>query len=252
MRFLSYAVWSLVVLLALGGTQASATITNGDFSSGLTGWSTTGVVTTATSYTYGGAGGGTILPTAGTQVAELVNAGGVADTSMDTFLGLKRNTLQKFSDSLTHPGYADYSLTTGSVLKRTLTGASGILSFDWNFWRTDYPPYNDLAFFTISGPGISGTQIVLLSDVNGSAEALATTSGYGPSNGTGWQSYSYALPSTGNYTIGFGIVNASDTAYPTYLYIDNVSLVPEPSAAFTAAALLGTGMLYPLRRRRRA
>ena len=250
MRLFSQIAASLVVLLTVGGTQAKATITNGDFSSGLTVWSTTGVVSTATSYTYTGAGAGTIFPTAGTRVAELINVGGVSRNSMESFLGLSKNTLQRFSNGLTHPAYPDYSLTIGSVLKRTLTGAGGVLTFDWNFWRTDYPPYNDMAFFTISGPGISGTQIVLLSDVNSSAEALATASGYGPSNGTGWQSYSYALPSTGNYTIGFGIVNAQDSAYPTYLYIDNVALVPEPSAAFTAVALLGTGLLYTLRRRR--
>ena len=87
MRLFPHIVASLVVFLIFWGAQAQATITNGDFSSGLTGWSTTGVVTTATSYTYGGTGGGTIYPTAGTRVAELVNVGGVSRANMELFWG---------------------------------------------------------------------------------------------------------------------------------------------------------------------
>ena len=242
---------AILLMLTMGAAPSWATIANGDFSAGLAGWSTTGVVSTAPSYTYGGTGAGTIFPTVGTQVSELVNVGGVGRSTMEAALGLPNGALQTFSNSLTHP-HRHWRLRNGSVMTRTITDATGYISFDWNFWRSDYPTYNDLAFFTISGPGITGTQIVLLSDVNSSAEALATTTGQGPANGTGWQNYSYTLPSSGDYTIGFGVVNARDTSVESYLYIDNVDsiVMPEPSAALTAFALLGTGLLYPLRRRR--
>ena len=237
-------------LFAVGNVLG--TISNGDFSSGLTGWTTSGQVGTATSYSYPNPGGGTITPTSGTRVSELVTVGGSNLATLESTLGITSGSLQALSDGLTHP-YSHYTLTNGSVITRTITGASDYLSFDWNFWRRDYPPYNDLAFFTISGPGISGgTDIILLADVNNSAEALDTTSWYGPAYGTGWNSYSYALPTMGDYTIGFGIVNARDTSYATYLHIDNVDsvVIPEPSAALTALALFGAGLLYPLRRRR--
>ena len=241
-----------IYAMVIGGAgQVRATITNGDFSAGLTGWTTAGVVSTAASYTYGNPGGGTILPTAGTQVAELRTVGGVSRASMESVLGLPNNSLQTFSNSLSHP-YRKWRVRNGSVMTRTIVGASDYVSFDWNFWRRDYPSYNDLAFFTISGPGITGTEIILLSDVNSSPEALAVTSGYGPANGTGWQSYTYNLPSEGDYTIGFGVINSRDTAYNSYLYIDNVDsvVVPEASTALTAALLFGTALMYPLRRRR--
>lgn len=63
-------------LLAIAAAEASATITNGDFSSGRTGWSTSGVVSGAASYTYPDPNGGRIDPQAGTRVTELVPDGG--------------------------------------------------------------------------------------------------------------------------------------------------------------------------------
>lgn len=233
MQFSLLTTASLLVLLALGTTQSEATITNGDFSSGLTGWSTSGVVWVSSGE------------------ARLRNTGGVNLAAMESALGLSSGELQTFSNGLsgnpTNP-----TVTNGSVMTRTISGASSYISFDWNFWRNDYPPYNDMSFFTISGPGITGTDIILLSDVNSSTAAQATTSGQGYNRGTGWQTFSYALPSTGTYTIGFGVSNSSDTAVASYLYIDDVDslVIPEPSAGFTAIALLGTGLWFPLRRKR--
>ncbi|MGK0184357.1 MAG: hypothetical protein ACI9R3_000123 [Verrucomicrobiales bacterium] len=79
---------------------------------------------------------------------------------------------QDFSDDLAdgpvNPN-RQWNVTNGSVMTRKINDASGYISFDWNFWRDDYPSYNDMSFFTISRPGISGTQIILLSDVNSSS-----------------------------------------------------------------------------------
>ena len=235
-------------------------ITNGDFSSGLTGYTTVGMTSTAPSYTYttpstgfgGGAYlGGTISPTSGSQVTQLRSTGGVGRRAIESALGLPNRSLQNLSNSLTHSS-RHYSLTNGSAIQTSFTG-SGTLSFDWNFWREDYTPYNDISFFTISGPGLSGSEIVLLSDVNGSAEALAATSARGPGGGTGWQGYSYLLPGDGVYTIGFGVIEARDAVVPSFLHIDNIQasvLVPEASPALTAALMAVSGLGLTMRRRR--
>ena len=249
-----------VLLLFSGAVSKGALISNGDFSSGLSGYTTVGSAGTAGSYTFLTSSTnftnepfvpGTILPTSGAAVSQLRTTGGVAVSTIESTLGISGGSLQSLSDSLTHSN-AHFTLGTGSAMSTSFEG-SGTLTFDWNFWREDYEPFNDLSFFTISGPGISGSEVVLLSDVNGSAEALATTLGRGAGAGTGQQSYSYALPGTGVYTIGFGVVNSRDTQVPTYLYIDNIQasvLVPEAGQTLTAMLLVFSGLGLAMRRRR--
>lgn len=115
-------------------------------------------------------------------------------------------------------------------------------------WTRDYPPYNDFAFVSLSGPGISGTQLTLLTSVNTFAGPAGTN---GPSNGTGWQTTTLTLPETGTYTIGFGTMNARDTAFASYFYVDDLqtTCIPEPSTALAAAVALAAA-LWPRRRRR--
>lgn len=226
-----------MALLWLGAGWASATITNGDFSSGLTGWSTRGATSTATSYTYGDPQGGTISPTAGTQVAEIVTTG-VNRNSLANFMGTSVAALNALVPE---------NARNGSGIKTSFT-SSGSVTFDWYLWTRDYPPYNDHAFVALSGPGITGTQLVLLSDINSFAGPPNTN---GPANGTGWQTSTLNLPGTGTYTIGFGALNAIDRDVNTYLYIDNVrsSPMPEPSSALAALAAIGLVGWLPFRRR---
>ena len=251
-RTIAYLCFSLSVLVVK--PTKGALILNGDFDAGLTGYSAAGIVSVAGSYTYAGPSpfvSGTIAPTSGASVSEIRSTGGINTNLLEQALGLQTNALRDLSDSLTR-SHPLYSVRYGSGMTTTFDG-SGELSFDWNFWTEDYAPYNDLAFFTISGPGITGTDLVLLSDVNGSAEALATVTGTGPGAGTGWQGFDYTLPGTGVYTIGFGVVDGRHKSGPSYLHIDNIQasvLVPEASTAFSAGLLLLGSLGLMVRRRR--
>ena len=236
-------------------------ITNGDFSDGLSGYTSVGIVTTAPGYTdttrpQGGGkrpwAGGSVSPTAGSQVSQLSSVSGVGATAIESTLGLPSGSLQALSDSLTHPGNGHFNVRDASAMQTTFDG-SGVLSFDWNFWSDDYSQSNDYSFFTISGPGIAGNEIVLLADVNGSAEALAAISARGAGGGTGWQDFAYSLPGAGVYTIGFGVVNGRNQNVPSYLHIDNIqtsALVPEASTSLTAMLLVISGLSLATRRRR--
>ncbi|MEM1170437.1 MAG: PEP-CTERM sorting domain-containing protein [Cyanobacteria bacterium P01_H01_bin.35] len=66
---------------------------------------------------------------------------------------------------------------------------------------------------------------------------------------TGYQSFSYVIPETGTYTLGFGVADANDPLGFSGLLVDNVKLIaastPEPTTtlglfatAFGAFSLL--------------
>ena len=116
-------------------------------------------------------------------------------------------------------------------------------------WTRDYPPYDDFSFVTLSGPGITGTQVQLLSSVTMFTEGNGTN---GPSNGTGWITTTLSLPGDGVYTIGFGTMNARDNAVTSYFYVDNLetTCIPEPSTAFAAFFAIGLVCWLPYHRRR--
>ena len=182
---------------------------------------------------------GEISPTAGSQVVELLTSGNIRRNTLASFLGTTSGTLNSLVPE---------NAIRGSAIRTTFTG-SGSVTFDWNMWTRDYPPYNDFSFVTLSGPGITGTKAQLLTSVTAFAGLNGTN---GPSNGIGWKSTSIALPGDGVYTIGFGTMNAVDNAFTSYFYVDNLqtTCVPEPSTAIAAFFAIGLVCWMPYRRRR--
>jgi Ca2+-binding RTX toxin-like protein len=99
--------------------------------------------------------------------------------------------------------------TDGSALKTTLQlNAGDVVTFDWNFTTDDYLPFKDFAFATVNGAAF------LLSDIQ-------STGSYGT---TGWQTFSYAAPTSGSYAIGQGVMNDQDQLFNSYLAVDNIQV----------------------------
>ena len=121
------------------------------------------------------------------------------------------------------------SPTDGAALKTSLPLHAGdVVSFQWNFAADDYIPYNDFAFATI----------------NGAAFLLSDTQSVGNYNATGWQTFSYGITADGTYTVGQGVMNATDTALNSFLGVDNIrvngAVVQSFENGLTGSTFLGS------------
>lgn len=222
-------VAGLIFVISLGllpWTSPALAISNSGFETGtLSDWLTAGTTSTETAAFGSG-------PTEGTYQAFLSTSGSLpSDATLEGFLGLLPGTLD---------ATAGGNATSGSAIMQTFSANAGdVLSFDWNFLTNDGPEggwdskYNDTAFYTLNG------QAFFLADTLGGLSPSATSF----IAETGFGTLGLLLPSTGSYTLGFGVVDVFDTQIDSGLLVDNVSVeatIPNPE--ITTIILLGTGL----------
>lgn len=247
-RGLKLGLTCVAMLIATGGQARAGMIVNGGFESGVFGseWSTIGI----TSVEDSGFGTG---PSSGTYQALMRTGdgenpgegGGAASSSIDTFLGLSAGSIDALSSGTT---------TEGSAIKQEITGSIGdTFSFDWNFLTNELTPqptnFNDFAFWSL----VSKNDGELLADTFFPTFSISGTLF---EEETGYNTTTFTLPSTGTFTLGFGVMNVDDYLIESGLLIDNVTAVtsapiPEPSSLAIfgiGACMAGVGVA---RRRRR-
>ena len=70
---------------------------------------------------------------------------------------------------------------------------------------------------------------------------------------TGFQPFSFTIPTTGTYTLGIGVTDWRDTTKDSVLLVDNVQLasVPEPTSTLGLLAFgaLGAGSVFKRKQR---
>jgi hypothetical protein len=215
-----------MLTLAVLSNIASA-LTNGGFESGMTGWSTIGVASIETA-AYGAG------PTEGSYQALVTSGdGSVSDSTIETFLGLAAGTL----DSLI-AGDAN----EGSAIRQTITaGAGDILTFNWNFLTDEVEEGDDVPDFAFVSIVSNFSEIL--------ADAVSST--FVPSNTpfydeTGFSTFQYTFPTSGTFTLGFGVMDEDDEVVDSGLLLDNVTIIPEPATI----CLLGLGVLSLLRKKK--
>ncbi len=219
---------SLSVVAAV--QPASAQIVNGGFETGnFTGWATTGNASIQTSAFGSG-------PTEGTFEA-LLSTGGftVPDFSLEAFLGLAPGSLDNLGNG---------DATSGSAIKQTFLAEAGdILTFDWNFLTDEGTPsfFNDFSFVSLS----------VLSEL-GDTTSIFMNSLTPFNQETGFQTFSFTIPTTGTYTLGLGATDVADTIVDSGLLVDNVKLtsVPEPTSTLGVLAFGAFGASSLLKRKR--
>jgi hypothetical protein len=137
-----------------------------------------------------------------------------------------------------HPPPATYSAKQGNYFALLMNGQQnvytivsqpfhvsgvGVVISGWSFFKTeDYLPFDDESKVEItvnSGPQILATLF---------QAKVSTVGNYG---GTPWTYWSYAFTSDGDYTIQARITNIGDSAVPSYLGLDAVSVVDTSSTS---------------------
>ena len=260
------ATMAVLAGVAFPSTAEAATLFNGGFEDGFAEWETIGDFGIETS-TFGS------IPVEGNSQAFLSTAyqeviglddnfnpiiGGDAvpatfisgineGESLEGFLGLS----SFFGESL--DSIATASPIEGSAIRRSFTAQAGqVISFFWNFLTNEsveqsaiddftFPNFNDFAFVSIQSD--SANELFSLADT----VADFTDSSASYDNETGYQQFTYTVPTTGTYTLGIGVVDVGEATRTSALLVDDVD-VPEPG---TALALLVGGALGTTAMRRR-
>lgn len=152
----------------------------------------------------------------------------------------------------------------GSGIKQTVSGNAGdILSFDFYFVTNEGHLNGDQAFFALIPSDGGAKTLVFLNPLTGQGSISPVdvcdrqVFDPEPSNcdvlknrTTEWQHVTFALPSTGTFTAGFGMWEVAEGTIPSAIFIDNVRLtaVPVPSTL----VLLGVGFAGLVFYRRRS
>ena len=172
---------------------------------------------------------------------------GTADANeIEQFLGLTSESLNNLSKSNTFGG---------SAMKQTFTANAGdIISFDFNFLTSESTPNNaknDFSFVSFASDVLDNPFLHLLSDTFSNFVNSNTRF----SRETGYESFEYEILETGDYTLGFGVANATTDAGHSGLLVDNVKVissvsVPEPKTTFGlfVSALFGV-FSFPKKRK---
>ena len=152
--------------------------------------------------------------------------------------------------------------TNGTFLYQTFTagGPPGGLVFDFNYGSNEtLLSGNDVAFVSFTSATYNQVFILGNSTLLGGSGYIdpsfpVATPNYSSTLLGGTQSFSFLLPNTDAFTLGFGILNTGDNIVASGLFVDNVRTftVPEiDSRAATAPVALVFGFLLVFIDRRR-
>ena len=161
----------------------------------------------------------------------------VSNASLATFFGV--------SSSLIRDGIATSQEGSGFTISLGTLTAGTTITFNYDFLTDEIPPgqHNDFAFYTLTGK--SGVTVV--ADTN-SLLLQPTTNGSNPfALETGYQPFVINITTTGTYTLGLGVSDATTTDNPSGFLVDNLQvIVPEPSTV--GLGMAGAVLLIALRR----
>ena len=254
---------AIAVLTSLAITPiAEAAVLNGGFEDNLSGWEAIGDYRVESSNIGVKPAEGSsqaFLSTAFNEVIGLDNQGNEiigGNAASATFISnlAEAESLEGFFATSTFfgeellGGLATAEPIEGSAIKQTFTANAGeTVSFSWNLLTNEstgqsavndltYPEFNDFAFALIQTE--SSTEWFRLADTISGFSASAVPSF---DQQTGVQTFSYTVPSTGNYTLGIGVVDVGEPTRISGLLVDQVAAVPECNSILGTISVLFLG-----------
>lgn len=161
------------------------------------------------------------------------SANAVGQFSIENTLGLNLGVLDSVLGTAP-PGYgSSVDATVGSAIYKVITvNAGDSLSFDYSFGSVDYLPYNDFAFFSVEGIGV--TKLSTVQDIKG--PVFYNQAGTYVESTT--QQFNFTFTQGGTYTIGVGVMNAYDGVVDSKLSVNNISINNTPVSDFLQTGIV--------------
>ncbi|MBD2244194.1 hypothetical protein [Nostoc sp. FACHB-888] len=257
MNIVVSATVSIFASLALP-TAALAAIFNGGFENSFESWQTLGdyrIETSAFGSKTVEGNSQAFLSTAYNEVVGVDENGGeviggsAAPAAYIT--GIAENSLENFLDVSSFFGeglLAD--AIEGSAIKQTFKVQAGeTLSFAWNFLTNESigdnsnPDFNDFAFATVS----NNSQNLFFRLADTTTDFLARDSDSKFFEETGFKTFSFTLPTDGEYTLGVGVVDVGEPTIISGLLVDKVQAVPETNSTVSLLVLGIVGVFSALK-----
>lgn len=234
MKQFTLTLAALTISLAASTTFAAG-VGNGDFGSGLTGWTTAGNVAVDSTSAFGAPPAGfanqAVMGTADTS-SFLFGGSAVGAAAMESFTGLSAGML------------SGMTATVGSALRTDFTAAAGEqLVFQWKFMSNDPQgsPADDTAFMVLDGMLVKLTSVNSATLLGGSASPLFDETAY--------LTFTSAPLAAGSHTLSLGVFDGTDTLGASALAVTGVMLAPVPEPSTWLLLLGGTALLGALKRR---
>jgi len=151
------------------------------------------------------------------------------------------------SSSQIRDGIATAQEGSGFTISLGVLQAGSTISFSYDFLTTEVPTgqHRDFAFYTLTG----STGVTVIAD-SFSPLLHPVTDMTNPFNlETGYQTFIININTTGSYTLGLGVADATTTDNPSGLLIDNIQVTPVPEPTTIAFSIAGAALLVALRSR---
>ncbi|MBW4427896.1 MAG: hypothetical protein KME50_26505 [Nostoc desertorum CM1-VF14] len=257
MNIVISATVSIFVSLTLPNA-ALATIINGSFENSFENWQTLGDYRIETSAFESGKVEGNSQAFLSTAYNEVVGVdengrevieGSAAPAAYIT--GIAENSLENFLDvsSFFGEGFLTDAIE-GSAIKQTFTAQAGeTLSFSWNFLTNESigdnsnPDFNDFAFARVS----NNSQNLFFRLADTTTDFLARDSDSNFFEETGFKTFSFTIPTDGEYTLGVGVVDVGEPTIVSGLLVDEVQAIPEANSTVSLLFLGIVGLFSALK-----
>ena len=194
----------------------------------------------------------TIAPTQGTKQVLMTTINNTSDPGYTNQSGSNAVTVATIgtflgeSPSLIRDGTATGFEGSAFTISLGTLNAGDVVTFNYDFLTDEDPSgthHNDFAFWELN----SGTIHVFADTASSLHPTDASNSVFALE--TGYHTVTINITTTGTYTLGIGVMDATTADNPSGVLIDNIQVTPVPEPTTIAFSIAGAALLVALRSR---